>query len=49
MGNRQLKEVSVEKIRNYLRKLFCEVLPTKLSSVFLMIQSCDENSLKVQH
>lgn len=36
------------KLRDYLRRLFCEVLSTKLSSVFLMVQSCDKNSLKVQ-
>lgn len=40
MGDRQWKWVHVEKIRNYLWKLSCDVLPIKLFSVFLMIQSC---------
>jgi hypothetical protein len=48
--NRPLKWIFAKKLmRNYLRKLFCEVWPTKVSSVFLMIQSCNKSSFKVQH
>lgn len=33
-------------MRNYLRKLFCEVWPAKFSSVFLVIQYQDKNCLR---